>query len=163
MTAPDGTSEFQFEKRRAAATVTLSTGGSIDGSFFIAGGITRHEGPERIGEVLNGEHGFIPFETSDGGATRTVLLNRAHVVTVVLGDNEAGRDPGYAVAPLRHVRMRLSTGAELTGAVRVHRPEGRDRLSDWTRQPEVFRYLEAGGRLLLVNLAHVIDVADVPA
>jgi len=162
MTAPGGTSEFQFEKRRAAATVTLSTGGSIEGDFFIAGGITRHEGPERVGELLNGEHGFVPFETKHGGAAQTVLLNRAHVLTVALAEDEASRDPGYALAPLRRVRMRLSTGAELTGAVRIRHPEGHDRLSDWTRQPEVFRYLESGGRLLLVNLAHVIDVTDVP-
>src|SRR6185295_6482503 len=129
MTVPGGTSEFQFEKRRAAATVTLSTGSAVDGHFFIAAGITHHEGPERVGEVLNGDQGFIPFEIIDGDGNRTVLLNRVHVVLVALAEDEASRDPGHAVAPQRHLRMRLSTGPHLTGLVRIRRPEGRDRLS----------------------------------
>jgi len=163
MTAEGATSQFQFDKRRAGAIVTLTTGGTIQGEFFIAGDITRHEGPERVGEMLNADPGFVPFEMHDGAGARTVLLNRAHVVTVALADDEASRDPGYSVAPRRTVRMLLSTGAELSGAVRVYRPEGRDRLSDWTRQPEAFRYLETSTGTVLVNMAHIVDIFEVSA
>jgi hypothetical protein len=46
--------------------------------------------------------------------------------------------------------------------VRVYRPEGRDRLSDWARQPETFRYLETSDMALLINAEHIVDVSEVP-
>jgi hypothetical protein len=162
MSAPGESSQFQFEKRRAAAILTLSTGVSLQGDFFIAGGITSHEGPERVGEMLNSEPGFFPFEIPNGPASRTVLVNRAHVVTVVLADDEATGVPGYSVAKRVDVQMLLSTGERIVGAVRIYRPAGRDRLSDWTRQPEAFLYLETGGRTLIVNSAHIIEASEAP-
>ena len=106
------------------------------GCFFIAGNSARHDGPERVWDLLNSEAGFFPFEVHDSAGARTVLFNRDHVVTVVLSDNEASRDSGYTVATRRAVSMRLSTGEQITGAVCVYRPEGRDRLSDWARQSD---------------------------
>ena len=46
--------------------------------------------------------------------------------------------------------------------VRVYRPEGRDRLSDWARQPETFRYVDAGDTTLVVNAAHIVAVTEEP-
>ena len=57
----------------------------------------------------------------------------------------------------------LSNGQRVDGVVRVYRPEGRDRLSDWTRQPEVFRYIETERcDILIVNAAHIVAVTEVP-
>ena len=39
---------------------------------------------------------------------------------------------------------------------------GRDRLSDWARQPETFRYVETDEATLLVNVAHIIEVSEIP-
>ena len=80
---------------------------------------------------------------------------------VVLGDNEASRDPGYSVAKRHVVSLLLSSGQRVVGAIRVYRPEGRDRLSDWARQPETFRYLEAADATVIINMTHVIDVHEV--
>ena len=153
-------SEYRFEKTRADAIVRLSSGAIARGCFFLAGS-ARHEGPERVWDLLNGEAGFFPFELHEAAGPRTVLYNRAHVVTVALSDNEATREPGYAVARRRVVSILLSTGERLTGAVRVYRPEGRDRLSDWTRQPELFRYVEADDLTTIVNTAHIVEVSEV--
>jgi hypothetical protein len=49
----------------------------------------------------------------------------------------------------------------MTGGVRIYRPEGRDRLSDWTRQPEQFRYIESDEATILVNAAHIVAVHEV--
>jgi hypothetical protein len=57
---------------------------------------------------------------------------------------EAARDPGYGVATRRVVSVLLTNGERITGAVRVYRPGGHDRMSDWARQPETFRYIETG-------------------
>jgi hypothetical protein len=163
MSAEAATSEYRFEKRRTQALVRLSSGEVAQGCFFIAGGSARHDGPERVWDLLNSESGFFPFELYGTPRPRTVLYNRAHVVTVSLSDNEASREPGYAVARRRLVTMVLSTGERVTGTVRVYRPEGRDRVSDWSRQPELFRYIETDDLTLIVNTMHVVEVSEVPA
>jgi hypothetical protein len=148
------TSAFRFEKRRVEAVVTLSGGDSARGSFFVAG--------ERVSDLLNQESGFFPFEIQTGSGVHTVLYNRAHVISVAVADAEVARDPGYAVAKRRDIWMVLSDGRRLRGVVRVYRPEGRDRLSDWTREPETFRYVDTDEGTLLVNVTHVVAVTEEP-
>jgi hypothetical protein len=155
------TSEFRVEKQRANAVLTLSSGQSAHGCFFTAGGSARHSGPERIGDLLNSETGFFPFEVHDADGSRTVLFNRSHVVMVVLADNEARRDPGYSVATRWVVSVLLSSGQRVVGAIRVYQPEGRDRLSDWARHPEAFQYIETTETTFIVNMAHIIEVHEV--
>ena len=154
-------SEFRVEKQRVDALITLSNGDSAPGHFFVAKASAHTTGPERVGELLNAEPGFFPFETLDGPRTRTVLYNRRQVIMVALTENEARRDPGYDVATERFVSVLLSNGNRVTGSIRVYRPEGRDRLSDWARHADTFRYIEMGETTLLVNIAHVIEVCEV--
>ena len=45
--------------------------------------------------------------------------------------------------------------------MRVYRPEGYNRLSDWARDADLFCYVETGATTLLVNIAHVIEVSEV--
>src|SRR5687767_14836696 len=148
-------SRFRVEKGRSHATITLSNGDMVVGFFFVAGASPRAAaGPERVGELLNAEPGFFPFEVQDGGSARTVLLNRAQVVTVALDENEARTDSGYDVATRRIIAVRLSNGRRVVGSVRVYRPEGRDRLSDWARHADRFRYIEHDHVTLIVNMDH---------
>ena len=155
-------SEFRVEKQRIDAILTLANGHSAQGHFFVARNSAHTAGPERVGELLNAEAGFFPFETLDGHGTRTVLYNRQHVIVVALADNESRRDPGYDVATERFVSLLLSNGERVVGSIRVYLPEGRDRLSDWARLTDGFRYVEIGDTTLLVNIAHVIEVSEVP-
>ena len=74
---------------------------------------------------------------------------------------EAALDPGYGVATRRVVSVLLTNGARITGAVRVYRPEGHDRMSDWARQPETFRYIETGDATVVVNFAHIVEVSEI--
>jgi hypothetical protein len=155
-------SEFRFEKRRDEAVVTLVSGETAKGCFFLAAGTSRHEGLESIGDLLNAETGFFPFEIQAGDGKRTVLYNRAHLITVHIFDEEASREPGYGVARQWDVSILLTNGKRVNGVVRVYRPEGRDRLSDWTRQPEAFRYIETDPATFIVNVAHIVAVTEVP-
>ena len=154
-------SEFRVEKQRIDALLTLANGDSAPGHFFVARNSAHSAGAERVGELLNAEAGFFPFETLDGHGTRTVLYNRRHVIVVALADNEARRDPGYDVATERFVSLLLSNGERVIGSIRVYLPEGRDRLSDWARHADCFRYIETGETTLLVNISHVIEVSEV--
>ncbi len=68
------------------------------------------------------------------------------------------------MATERIVSMLLSNGTRLRGAVRVFRPQGRDRLSDFARADETFRYLEAEHATYLINVRHVLELAEeIPA
>jgi hypothetical protein len=56
--------------------------------------------------------------------------------------------------------MLLSNGSRVLGTVLVHRPYGHDRLSDFARSAETFRYLEIRGGTLIVNAAHVVELSE---
>jgi hypothetical protein len=147
-------SAFRFEKRRVEAVVNLTGGEAARGSLFVAG--------ERVSDLLNQETGLVPFEMQTAEGVQTVLYNRTHIISVWVSEGEAARDPGYAVAKRRDIWILLADGRRLRGVVRVYRPEGRDRLSDWARQPETFRYVDTDEGTLLVNAAHIVAVSEEP-
>lgn len=152
-------SEFRVEKRREAAAITLSTGTTVNGYFFLSGSSPVHAGPERVGDLLNLAAGFFPFETNG----ETSLINRAHVIKVVLPADviEAQLEDGYDVAPRRHVRVLLSSGETVTGQVTVYRPPGHNRLSDYAHLDDRFRYVEQSDRTLLINSLHIVSLLEV--
>jgi hypothetical protein len=156
-------SQFRVEKQRAEAEVTLSSGESRRGCFFVSASSAVHAGPERVKDVLNFEPGFIPFETTDPG--RTVFVNREQVVTVrLIGPREEPqRDSGYDVATVRNVEVRLSNRSVLRGLVRIYCPTGHDRLSDYARQTELFRYLENADGTFIVNSAYIVELSEIPS
>ncbi len=73
---------------------------------------------------------------------------------------EARLDPGYGIATVRRIRVLLSTGGEVQGHVRVYRPSGRDRLSDYARAPETFRYIETDEATVIVNSGHIVEIRE---
>ncbi|RPH60552.1 MAG: hypothetical protein EHM89_08740 [Acidobacteria bacterium] len=152
-------SEFRIEKQRVLARLTLATGTTVSGCFFVAGATPTRASRERVGDLLNAQKGFFPFQGSDG---TTALYNREHVVVVALppGVSEAELDPGYAVATRRAASILLSTGMRVEGEVAVYGPAGRDRLSDYTRSDEQFWYLMTGERTLLVNRDHIVELVE---
>ena len=152
-------SEFRFEKQRVVATLTLAPGTSVYGSFFVVGQLSHRAGAERVGDLLNSQSGFFPFELRDG---TTVLYNRSHLVAVTLepGISEAEGDPGYEVATHRHVGMLLSTGMRVKGKVAVYAAPGRDRLSDYARSSQTFRYVVTQRNTLIINAAHIVELME---
>jgi hypothetical protein len=155
-------SEFRIEKRRTQAALTLATGMVVRGCFFLADTRASHTGPERVADLLNAETGFFPFEFTSESGLRTALFNRAQLVEVRLLEDvsEAQLDPGYAVATERAVRILLSVGRTVEGRIRVYRPAGHDRLSDYARAPEIFRYIETAEGTLIVNTAHIVELRE---
>ncbi len=132
----------------------------LHGNFFTSSGTPIHAGPERIGDLLNAESGFVPFERRDEDGLQTMIVNRAHVVVVAVSRDEPRQEPGYGVARRLSVSMLLSTGQRLTGSICVYQPEGHNRLSDWSRNRDAFLYLETDGMALLVNRAHIVEISE---
>ena len=144
------------------AELTLSSGERLTGCFFLAGSTATHPGPERVVDLLNSETGFFPFQAPP--TAETILVNRRHLVLARLigGPEEARQDSGYDVATVRRVSVKLTNRVELRGTVRVYLPAGRDRLSDYARSPEQFRYLESVDGTFVVNTDHVVQLSDLP-
>lgn len=159
-------SQFHTQISRVPGTLTLAGGDSVTGSFFVAAASPTHSGPMRVKDLLNLESGFLPFEVADAGAARTQLFNRVHIVAVTLASAEEPRsDAGYDLAVPRRVSLRLSTGAVVTGAIRIYQRPGHDRTSDYARDwtGEAFRYLERESDTLIVNMAHVLQISEIDA
>jgi len=159
MTEP-ARSEFRVEKKRADAELVLATGATVRGCFFLWSSSHSHSGPERVGDLLNEQTGFFPFELETG---ETALYNRAQIVLVRLPAEagEARLEPGYEVATRRNVSVLLSTGDRFAGVVSVYRPAGRDRLSDYARSDEAFRYVEMRDHTVIVNSAHLVELREI--
>jgi hypothetical protein len=152
-------SQFKVEKDRVPASLSLATGQTITGSFFVLGSLNTAIGRERVGDLLNAEDGFFPFQREDGA---TAQFNRAHVVLVRLpsGVDEESLEPGYDVAQRRNVVITLSTGARIDGTVAVYGPVGYDRLSDYTRRAKHFRYVFTPFGSVIVNADHIVEVIE---
>lgn len=153
-------SEYRVTKRRVEATLTLTNGHVVRGHFFLGETSMTGEGPERVDDLLNTAQGFFPFERLDNGPPHIVLYNLSHVGLVRLGGTQAREVPGYEVARVRHVGLRLSSGEQVAGTIHVYLPPGNDRVSDWARDAAVFRYLETASGTLLVNIHHVAEVVE---
>jgi hypothetical protein len=154
-------SQFKVDKDRVAASLTLATGQTVTGCFFVIGSLNNAVGRERIGDLLNAEDGFFPFQRDDGA---TAQYNRAHVVFVRLpaGVDEEALEPGYDAAQRRRVIMTLSTGARIEGMVSVYGPVGYHRLSDYTRRARHFRYVVTPFGSVIVNADHIVEVIEKP-
>jgi hypothetical protein len=155
--------ELRVEKARGGATLALSNGTTVRGCLFLAPASAVHDGPERIKDVLNGETGFFPFEIDGNGNGNggTALIHRDHVVYVTLhNDDEPRMDPGYEFAVTKNVSVLLTDGRRLNGRVRVYSPKGRDRLSDYARMLEVFRYLESSDATHIINSRHIVELRE---
>ena len=152
-------SEYRFEKERVRATLTLAQGTSVNGSFFVAAQTSVRQGRERVGDLLNAQPGFFPFELHDGS---TVLFNRAHLVVVALDASvaEAEQESGHAGATPQQVEMLLSTGMRMRGIVGVYSAPGHERLSDYAQEPLEFRYLVTHKNTLIINAAHIVELTE---
>jgi hypothetical protein len=152
-------SQFRFEKHQTAASLVLSTGTIRVGHVFVVSSLTTHGGPERVGDLLNDEHGFFPFQHGDG---TTGQYNRAHVVLVKLpsGLAEEELDPGYDVAIRREITLLLSTGATIDGTLLVNGPPGHERLSDYVRNTKRFWYIVTPEGTVIVNSEHIVELVE---
>ena len=151
-------SQFRFEKHQVAASLILSTGAMRHGCFFVVTSLT-HGGPERVGDLLNGDLGFFPFQHDDGS---TAQYNRTQLAMVRLpvGVSEEELEPAYAVAQQREVSITLSTGTIVDGSVLVNGPEGQQRLSDYVRGSKQFWYVMTSGGTLIVNSSHIVALVE---
>lgn len=154
-------SQFRFEKRQVAASLLLSTGDVRPGCFFVVASLTTHDGPERVGDLLNDAPGFFPFQ-HENGATGQYNRDQVVLVTLPAGTHEEEQEPSFAVALRQEVSVTLSTGTTLEGIVFVAGPMGRERLSDYVRSARRFWYVVTSHGTVIVNSRHVVALVEKP-
>lgn len=149
------TEDRKIAKNRRQVLFTLADGSEVCGKVFLSLYEATHHGPQRVGELLNGEEGFIPVETEEG----TVHLNVANIVCAVTPLAEEGDD---LMTLGEKYRVRVSTlgGKEIKGDVFVNLPHERCRVSDYLNQAERFCRIYLPDEIAYLGTRYMLAVRD---
>lgn len=133
-------SDYQIQKLRCPAGLTLSDGRMLHGDIFVQAVAPTHLGAEEPAEVFNDPEIFFPFAIRDGAV---VILAKSSVVRADVGSlppaGDAPADPDdLPLAPADpgvHVHVTLTDGSSVEGYVfpvtRAARPRLMDFLNDY--------------------------------
>jgi hypothetical protein len=150
--------DLRVPKTRVAAEVLLPGGGVRRIALFLAEAASRHTGPERPSDLLNGGDDFVPAFDED--AQSMSFLNRAALPAIRLERELEGEDADPLALRTEHdVEVLLADGTTLRGLVAYLRPPEHARLVDFLNEPEPFFRLVEERAITLVNKRHVARVA----
>lgn len=147
--------EQKIAKRRRQVLFTLADGSEISGNVFLGLYEVSHQGPQRVGELLNGCEGFVPVETPDG----TVSLNVANIISAITpGSDEI--DELMTLGQKYLVRITTLDGKEVEGEVYVNLPQDRCRVSDYLNRAQRFCRVFLPGRIAYIGTRFILAVRD---
>ncbi len=145
-----------ISKIRVAVRLAIVGHLPMEGAFSLEPTAQHRAGPETILERLNSHARMIPFHRVEDDVT--LLINRRDIEYVAAGDDvtmDYVMPPTYRITHQERVRVRLASGAELTGVLRLELPDDLNRVSDYLNGPEQFFPLATPGEVLLVNKRHL--------
>jgi hypothetical protein len=151
---------FRIDKRRVQATVRLDGGTALEGAFQCAGQSSTHSGRETVADLLNACPRFVPFFAAGSPAPVLVSTQAITLVELAIAERDDA-DDGWS--EVRAVTLALRDHGEIAGSLRVEAPEGHRRTLDVVNEAGRFVLLDAGDRLLVVNLDRALIVADIGA
>lgn len=139
------------------ARVRMADGSDLEGVFWLPRDLGRESRVAPIEAILEGPKDFIPFGLQGG---ENALICRSAVRHISL----PARSPGLQELPpvgvsFDLVRVRLDSGEEIAGILRVVTPEGSARMSDIFNASSRFVVLDLGDRIVLVNKARIVRVS----
>lgn len=141
-------------KQRRRVLFTLIDGSEIEGDVFLRLYEARHFGPQRVGELLNGEYGFIPVATDHG----LVHMNIVNIVTARVSAEEEWDDL-ERLGKNYSVRIKTRLG-EIGGEMFVNLPEENCRVSDYLGQADRFLRIFSGKEIVYIGVRFVLAVQD---
>lgn len=152
MTAPEPATNAWGNTLRIGAEVLVTGGTTLSGYLHLQPLAPSHSGPETPADMLNRPEPFFPL-TSD---LRTVFLAKSQVVAVAIVAELPADDPDR-VSAARTIAMKieLSDGSEVYGAVTSELPRDRPRALDFLNHSEGFFGLLGPTGVRYVNRAHV--------
>ncbi|PLX83493.1 MAG: hypothetical protein C0617_11225 [Desulfuromonas sp.] len=147
--------EQKIEKNRRRVLFTLADGSDIEGTVFLSLYEMHRLGPQRVGELLNGEDAFIPVETAEG----LLHLNVANI-SVARTDADGEVDELMTLGRRYPVEVTTLHGPQVRGEVCVNLPDGNCRVRDFLNQPLRFFPLFLPGEVAYLNPCFVLSVRD---
>jgi hypothetical protein len=147
--------ERRVEKEIRLVVVELSDGKKISGEVFLRRHEARRAGPQKIGDLLNGELAFMPMKIPGG----VLMINVEQIVSVeVAMDDEM--DELMTLGKRYEVVMTMADGQERGGTVYVNLPEGTSRFKDYINQPLRFFPLFHPASILYINRRYILSARD---
>ena len=142
-------------KNRRHVTFTLADGSEISGKVFLSLYEVSHQGPQRVGELLNCGEGFIPVETPNG----TVSLNVANIISAM---TPAAEEVNELMTLGEKYRVRVTTldGKEVEGELYVNLPDDRRRVSDYLNRAQRFCRVFLPDQIAYINTRFILAVRD---
>jgi hypothetical protein len=144
---------LKIEKFKQKVTICFSTGGSLDGHFFLAYRTEIHPGPETIVDVLNSEKTFIPLE--DTLTNEILLIGKTEIMYLSLSSNETL--PVNLEAVAIPVKVELIKGEIMEGRFFTDLPPDKLRLSDFLNFSPQFISLWRDEDNLILNKAYILS------
>jgi hypothetical protein len=147
--------EQKIVKNRRQVLFTLADGSTVEGKVFLSLYEACHEGPQRVGELLNSDDGFIPVETA-GCMTHLNIIN---IVTAQTPLIEEG-DELMRLGEQYRVQITTALGTVIEGQVFVNLPHDRNRVSDYLNQRDRFCRVFLAEKIVYVGTRFILSVRD---
>jgi len=153
--------EFQVGTHGASVEVVLRNSTTLRGRMFLHDIAEKHQGPEKVEDVLNSAAQFFPIAVREGGE-KTVLVNKAQTLYVKVPAEQGKVQPGVqgAASWAVQVTVEMVQGAPLQGIVYFAQPPGRDRTLDGLNESAPYLCLVQGAAFCYVKLSSVVLVRE---
>lgn len=156
------TATYRVPKDRVNVRILLRNQTMHQFELFVPIRRERRPPGQILRELLEQDRPFFPGRDLDGDGF--VLLHRDSVVWAAVE-----KDPDRELDHLDlfdhrvRVRLELSIGTRLEGAIYYTAPSAQSRLMDHLNGPERFVFVHSAGRLVLANKQYIDFVRELPA
>lgn len=135
--------------------LVLVNGSRISGETFLHLQGAFLDGPQRVGELLNGDDCFLPVRNQG----RVELVNLEQVVSVCLAA-EKELDPLVVLGTEYLVRVEPLVGEVVDARIFVNLPGGSTRVKDFLNQKKRFLLFLDGDKVIYLARRRIVRVAD---
>ena len=138
-----------------AVRLVLSDGSCLDGDLFLHLQGAHHSGPQRVGDLLNGDELFLPVRNSG----KTGMVNLEQVVSVAVATDQEF-DELLTLGEEHRICVIPEAGEPIDARIFVNLPGGRVRVKDFLNQPQRFLMLLQGDHVVYIARQRILRVED---
>lgn len=145
----------RISKETCDVLFSLADGRKVWGEVFLNLFGAHHDGPQRVGELLNSDEPFVPIKTEEG----TELVHLRQLVSAQV-EAEHELDELMLLGEHYHVTVQTVLGQSFQAEVYVDLPEGGRRVKDYLNRTEGFLRFIIGEQVLYLNRCFIVSVRD---
>jgi hypothetical protein len=145
----------KIAKNQRRVVFTLADRSVVEGEVFLSLYEAHRQGPQRVGELLNGKEDFLPVKTENG----TLHLNVANIIKAQTPAEEEIHDL-MILGKKYNVEVHTLCEERIAGDIFVDLPQDRSRVSDYLNQPHRFVTVVVPGSVVYVARRFILSVQD---